>query len=424
VLIEYTGAIPASGFFMLPSTPTKVAAALFSCAMLLSACSSGGGGAPADDDNQGGTTGQTTGNSTAGATTGTSSGSTTGTSTATSNADSSTATRVMFNITVPAYQSNALQVRVQWGTQDINAGWVGDELWSASADLDTNTEHPLTVTFSDDNGGITLGQFAAVYKTGVNSFEDYTISASQFDTRAWDDDLDGTSNLDELIAGTYNPIRILLFSETNDFRHDSIPTALTALEELAASEGYVTVRANDSAGVFTNENLANFDAVAWVSTSGDVLDANEQAAFEQFIQAGGGYMGIHAASFTEYQWPWYGQLVGAYFESHPAIQSATQTVEDQSHQSTAHLGTSWTRTDEWYDYSSNPRALVNVLLSLNEGSYTGGAMGQDHPSAWYHEFDGGRAWYTGGGHTDASYAEPEFREHLLGGMRYAVKKTK
>jgi len=131
-------------------------------------------------------------------------------------------------------------------------------------------------------------------------------------------------------------------------------------------------------------------------------------------------MGIHAASDTEYEWPWYGALVGAYFDRHPSIQEATQNVEIGSHVSTAHLGSTWMRTDEWYDYRSNPRAQVNVLLSLDESSYSGGGMGSDHPSAWYHDYDGGRSWYTGGGHTASSYAEPDFRAHLLGGLRYAI----
>lgn len=237
-----------------------------------------------------------------------------------------------------------------------------------------------------------------------------------------DDELNGESTI--VIPDPFEEAgdskRILLFSETRDFRHDSTETALLALEELAASAGMETMRAPESLDVFTADNLALYDAVVWVMTSGDVLSEAEQIAFENYIRAGGGYAGIHAASFTEYEWPWYGSLVGAYFDTHPDVQQATQIVEDQSHASTKHLGTSWTRTDEWYDYRTNPRANVNVLLSLDESTYLGGVMGDDHPSAWYHEFDGGRAWYTGGGHTHESYAESDFRAHLLGGLLYAV----
>ena len=331
-------------------------------------------------------------------------------------------TRVSFNIQVPTYQSNTLQVRVMWGDKDITADWVGDEFWSATDDFPTNTENNLVISFNDENVAITVGTFEQTYKTGTNASEAFEITADQFDTDKWDTDGDGTSNLNELIAGTYasESTRVLLFSETRDFRHDSTEVALLALEEIATSTGFQTDRANDSAGVFTTANLANYDAVVWVQTSGDVLNASEQAAVEQYIQSGGGYAGIHAASFTEYEWPWYGSLLGAYFDTHPELQSATQVVENQTHSSTAHLGATWTRFDEWYDYRSNPRAEVNVLLSLDESSYTGGIMGDDHPSAWYHDYDGGRSWYTGGGHTDASYSEPDFRAHLLGGLRYAA----
>ncbi len=331
-------------------------------------------------------------------------------------------TSVNFDITVPAYSSNALQVKILWGDVDLNASWVGDEQWSASTQLRANTSHQLLITFSDENGEIPLASYEQTLTTGSNDSLVVTVSANLFDSARWDSDNDGDSNLDELLAGT-NPLdspKVLLFSETEVFRHDSTETALLALEEIAAAANIRTERANDSTDIFTRENLADYDAVVWVMTSGDVLNASEQAAFENYIQLGGGYAGIHAASFTEYEWPWYGRLVGAYFDTHPEIQIATQIVEDGEHISTAHLGTMWTRTDEWYDYLTNPRSEVNVLLTLDENTYSGGTMGNDHPSAWYHDYDGGRSWYTGGGHTEESYSEPDFRAHLLGGLRYAA----
>ena len=338
------------------------------------------------------------------------------------NGDGAQAVTVDFDITVPAYSSNALQVVVIWGDQTLNASWVGDEMWSATAEFPQNTEHQLLLTFYDDNGAVPLASFEQSFRTGETDFESVTITANQFNADLWDSDNDGVSNLAELIAGsnlTDSP-SVLLFSETRGYRHDSIESALQALEQLAASNNIQTARADDSTGLFTEANLASYDAVVWVLTSGDVLDNSEQAAFERFIRAGGGYAGIHAASDTEYEWPWYGDLVGAYFSSHPEIQSATQIVELSSHPSTAHLSLNWTRTDEWYDFRANPRSKVNVLMRLDEQSYSGGLMGEDHPSAWFHEYDGGRSWYTAGGHTEESYAEPDFRAHLLGGLQYVV----
>lgn len=224
-----------------------------------------------------------------------------------------------------------------------------------------------------------------------------------------------------LVLGANNPPapRVLLFSKTSGFRHASIPAALDAIRTLGAEHGFA-VDASEDASAFTDANLAQYRAVVFVMTTGDVLDETQQAAFERYIRAGNGYVGLHSASDTEYSWPWYGQLVGAYFASHPAIQAATIRVEDRAHPSTTALPDPWPRTDEWYNFQSNPRSRVRVLARLDETSYTGGTMGADHPIAWCQAYDGGRAWYTGGGHTSESYAEPLFLQHILGGIEYAA----
>ncbi|TXS32288.1 DUF1080 domain-containing protein [Streptomyces sp. ms191] len=213
--------------------------------------------------------------------------------------------------------------------------------------------------------------------------------------------------------------RVLVFSRTAGFRHDSIGSGVTALKELGA-DSKITVDATEEPRQFTTSNLARYDAVVFLSTTGDVLDATQQAAFEQYVAAGGGYMGIHAAADTEYDWGFYGGLVGAYFSSHPQIQPATVRVEDHAHPATAHLDGPWERTDEWYNYRTNPRGTARVLATLDETTYQGGTMKGDHPIAWCQTYGGGRSFYTGGGHTKESYAEPAFRRHLLGGLRYAT----
>ncbi|MFD0747244.1 ThuA domain-containing protein [Phytohabitans flavus] len=222
-------------------------------------------------------------------------------------------------------------------------------------------------------------------------------------------------------AAAADPFSILVFSKTAGFRHDSIPAGIAAIQQLGANNGF-TVDATEDAGAFTDANLDKYAAVVWLSTTGDVLNADQQAAFERYIRSGGGYAGIHAASDTEYSWAWYGDLVGAYFASHPQNQTATIKVEDPAHPSTASLPTKWTRFDEWYNFQTNPRADVHVLASLDERTYTpgAGAMGADHPTAWCQDFDGGRSWYTGSGHTNESYSEPNFLAHLLGGIQTAA----
>jgi type 1 glutamine amidotransferase len=215
-------------------------------------------------------------------------------------------------------------------------------------------------------------------------------------------------------------------SKTADFRHDSIPAAQAALRQLAAEHGWRADFTED-ATPFTYERLARYDTVIFLLTTGDVLDSTQEAAFERYIRAGGGFVGVHSASDTEYGWAWYDGLVGAHNNTqnkHSSVVPATIMVSDHVHPSTAGLPDRWTRTDEWYNFATNPRPQVHVLMTMDESTYTGGTMGADHPVAWYHEYDGGRAWYTALGHTVESYREPLFLAHLWGGVEYAAGRAR
>ena len=220
------------------------------------------------------------------------------------------------------------------------------------------------------------------------------------------------------LASAADEVKVLVFSKTKGFRHDSIETGVVALKELGKEAGW-TVDATEDSALFNDDTLRKYRAVVWLNTTGDVLDDSQQAAFERFIKAGGGYAGIHSASDTEYDWPWYGTLVGAYFKSHPHQQKAKLDVLDKKHPSTAHLPDVWERFDEWYTFRAAP-THVKVLMKLDEKSYEGGGMDNNHPASWYHEIDGGRAFYTAGGHTKESYGEPDFRKHVKGGIAYAI----
>jgi type 1 glutamine amidotransferase len=214
---------------------------------------------------------------------------------------------------------------------------------------------------------------------------------------------------------------VLVFTKTAGFHHDSIPAAIAAVEQLGTEHGFHVDQTED-AGAFTDANLSHYQAVVFLLTTGEVLNSDQEAAFQRFIEAGNGYVGVHSAADTGYDWPWYGQLMGAYFQSHPrVIQTATIHILDHNYPSTAFLPDDWVRADEWYNFASDPRDNgATVLASLDESTYMGGNMGGNHPIMWYHAFDGGRAWYTAGGHTEASYSEPLFLESLLGGIRYAT----
>lgn len=213
---------------------------------------------------------------------------------------------------------------------------------------------------------------------------------------------------------------LLVFTKTEGWRHKSIPAGVQALKELGDENGF-SIDHTEDATCFNTDNLARYDAIIFLNTTGDVLNEQQQDAFEQFVSDGGGYVGIHSASDTEYDWSWYGELVGTYFDSHPKIQEATIRVVNTSHPSTEHLPNKWVRTDEWYNFK-HIQDHINVLAYLDESTYEGGKNGEKHPIAWYHETKGGRAFYTAGGHTSDSYSEPLFRKHLLGGIRYVLGK--
>ena len=212
---------------------------------------------------------------------------------------------------------------------------------------------------------------------------------------------------------------VLVFSKTAAYRHNSIASGIGAIRALGNFNNF-RVDASEDAGLFTDQNLAKYRVVIFLSTSGNILDVEGKAAFERFIQRGGGFVGIHSATDTEYDWPWYEGLVGTYFHKHPAIQSATLRVVDPSHVSTRPLPIEWTRTDEWYNFRHDLAPDITVLVRIDERTYRGGSMGADHPISWYHTYEGGRAWYTAIGHTIESYSEPLLLQHLLGGINWAA----
>src|ERR1700730_6452717 len=216
--------------------------------------------------------------------------------------------------------------------------------------------------------------------------------------------------------------RILVFSKTTGFRHSSIPAGKSAIIDLGRKNGF-DVDTTENADFFRDDSLKKYSAVVFLSTTQDVLNNYQEAAFERYIQAGGGFVGIHAATDTEYDWGWYGRLVGAYFDSHPKPQQAKLLVIDQTHISTKHLPKEWVRIDEWYNFKKLNKD-VHVLIRIDEKSYEGGKNGDDHPMAWYHEYDGGRAFYTELGHTEASWKEDNFLKHVLGGIQYAIGDNK
>lgn len=222
---------------------------------------------------------------------------------------------------------------------------------------------------------------------------------------------------------------VLVFSKTEEFRHASIPAGIETIRLLGEKAGF-EVSASEDAGLFTEDSLSEFAAVIFLNTTGDVLNVDQQIAFERYIQAGGGFVGIHSATDTEWKktpgasyWPWFQRLVGGVFDGHPqdTDQVGDLTVRDRNHASTHMLPENWKVSDEWYDFK-RVSSGINVLMTVDEGSYEGATMGKGeyHPVAWYRDFDGGRSFYTALGHTESSYENKNFQKLIKGGIEYAM----
>lgn len=225
--------------------------------------------------------------------------------------------------------------------------------------------------------------------------------------------------------GFAQQFKALVFSKTQGFRHQSIPEGVAAIKKLASKHRF-QIYATEDASVFTKEGLANYDVIIMMSTTGNILNDEQKSAFEAFVKSGKGVVGVHSAADTEYDWEWYSRMIGGQFNHHPHQQTARLKVVNRNHPSTYHLNENWIRTDEWYEYK-NFNKDVTILVQLDETSYDVGSirgqkagMGEVHPIAWYHEFDGGRIFYTGLGHVEEAFQDDDFLNHLYGGIWYAA----
>lgn len=212
--------------------------------------------------------------------------------------------------------------------------------------------------------------------------------------------------------------QVLVFHETEGYRHASIEAGIQAIQELGNENDFKTQVSRDSR-FFTENDLSEIDLIIFMNTTGDILDTDEEVAFQAYMDNGGNFFGIHAAADTEFDWAWYGKLVGAYFKGHPKVQTAVVNVLMPDHSTVNHLPEKWKREDEWYNYK-DIKPDLKVLLSLDENSYEGGENGDHHPIAWFQNYiGGGISVYTGGGHTVESYSDPDFLEHLRRCIRFA-----
>ena len=214
------------------------------------------------------------------------------------------------------------------------------------------------------------------------------------------------------------PARVLMLTATRGFRHDSIPVARDVMTTLAASTGAFSVTLTEDLSSITAATLAKYDVIFFALTTGELeFDASQKSAIASFVSGGKGFLGVHSAADTLYEWADYGRLVGAYFKEHPWTQTGTVIVEDGTHPSTIGLGERFAINEEFYTFRDDPRPRVHVLLSLDAPSV--GAAG-DYPLAWTQSIGSGRSYYNALGHFSETWRDPRFQRQLVGAIQWAA----
>ena len=231
----------------------------------------------------------------------------------------------------------------------------------------------------------------------------------------------GTPGAPAQPSPSVTPVRVLMLTATRGFRHDSIPVAREVMSALATSSGTFTVTATEDVSAFTDSLLAGYDVIFFALTTGELeFGPAQKAAILNFVSSGKGFMGVHSATDTLYDWPDYGRLVGAYFKEHPWTQSGTVVVEDMAHPATAGLGDRFTLTEEFYTFRDNPRPRVHVLLRLDPASV--GSTG-DYPLAWTQMIGSGRSYYNALGHFQETWRDVRFQRQLTGAIQWAAGRS-
>jgi type 1 glutamine amidotransferase len=223
--------------------------------------------------------------------------------------------------------------------------------------------------------------------------------------------------------------KVLVFSKTAGWHHESIPAGVAAIQRLGQLHDFGVFWTEDANRVMNDKELSRYQAVVFLLTTGDILNAEQKAAFERYIRAGGGFVGVHSAADTEHGWPWYTRLVGRTFQAHPANQTATLVVQDADFPGMDRFPRRFLFTEEWYQFGPARVEGLKPLLAVDARTYNpatewGGkpvvSMGATHPISWYQRVDGGRSFYTALGHLPAIYGDDRFQHHLFGGIYWAA----
>jgi len=229
-------------------------------------------------------------------------------------------------------------------------------------------------------------------------------------------------------ANAQKQFKALLVTITNGWRHESVHAGVLAIQQLGIKHFFDVVYFDDPKS-FTDKNLEQYQVIIFLNTTGDILDSAQQKVMERFIRSGKGFVGIHSASDTEYDWDWYTKLVGRMFYIHPLIQTAKLRVPDPQFPGLDGFANGKLWTDEWYQFGPETVQDLHYILAVDETSYNakvnwgakkGEGMGQLHPISWYHNYDGGRSFYTALGHLPTVFSDPAFLNHLYAGILWAA----
>ena len=219
--------------------------------------------------------------------------------------------------------------------------------------------------------------------------------------------------------------KLLYITHSAGYRHEVLPLSMQILEELGAKAGWFEVTATEDVTGLTARNLEQYAAVVFYTTGEVPISAQQKADLLGFVEGGKGFVGIHSATDTFYEWPEYGRLIRAYFDQHPWHQEVTIRVEDREHPATRHLGAEFRITDEIYQFKDFSRANVHVLLSLDPASVDltlpdVHRADRDFAIAWTRSQGKGRVFYTALGHRPEVWRDARFQRHLVEGLRWAV----
>ncbi len=234
-------------------------------------------------------------------------------------------------------------------------------------------------------------------------------------------------------AGQLKGKHVLVFTKNGKgYVHENIPASIAAIQKLGKELNF-SVDITTSSALFTDDSLVKYDVVIFSNTNNDVFDTEKQkVAFMRYIQAGGGFMGIHSASGTERNWKWFKLMLGATFLRHPPFQRFAVYVFDKKHPAAKDLPAKWETDDECYFFKEF-NVGVNVLLvsdisNIKESddgkNVKPDVFGNRYPAAWCHEFDGGKSWYTALGHSKEDYSNPVYLAHIIDGLKWVTDKGK